>query len=161
MGRAARMVVGDRGRSGQGIGWIGHGCERVRRTSWVMARNRFDFEGMEVFRRALELVDAVDGFVGSLRGHREALAHQIFRSASSVALNVAESTGRHGYRDRARFLDMANGSARETGAAVAIADRLEIGSDEERYHLRKLLTEIVSMLTTTARRLRERARPRR
>ena len=121
-----------------------------------MARGRFDFEGMEVFRRALELVEAVDGFVEPLRGYRRALAFQMFRSATSMAQNVAESTGRHGYRDRARFLDIANGSARETGAGVAIADRLDIGSPEDRRRLRALLTEIISMLTTSARLLRER-----
>ncbi|MGK7311576.1 MAG: four helix bundle protein [Candidatus Longimicrobiales bacterium M2_2A_002] len=126
-----------------------------------MARNRFDFEDMQVFRRALELVEAVDDFVRPLRGYRKALASQMFRSASSVAQNVAESTGRNGYRDRARFLDIANGSARETGAGVAIADRLDIGSAEDRRYLRELLTEIISMLTTNARLLRERGRERR
>ena len=127
----------------------------------VMARNRFDFEDMEVFRRAMELVEAVDEFVRPLRGYRRALASQMFRSASSVAQNVAESTGRSGHRDRARFLDIANGSARETGAGVVIADKLDIGSAEDRRHIRKLLTEIISMLTTNARLLRERGRTRR
>jgi four helix bundle protein len=124
-----------------------------------MARDRFDFEAMEVLRRAMEMVEAVDSFVGPLRGYRKALAFQMFRSACSVPLNVAESTGRKGYRDRAHFLDIANGSARETGAGVAIADRLDIGTAADRRHLRVLLTEIIAMLTTNARLLRARGNP--
>lgn len=136
----------------RGLATAGAGAHRG-----AMARDRFDFEDMEVFRRALELVEAVDDFVRPLRGYRRALASQMFRSASSVAQNVAESTGRNGYRDRARFLDIANGSARETGAGVTIADRLDIGTPEDRRHLRKLLTELISILTTNARLLRERS----
>lgn len=111
-----------------------------------------------MFRRTLEMIEAVDAFVRPLRGYRKALAFQMFRSACSVAHNVAESTGRHGYRDRAHFVDMVNGSARETGAGVAIADRLDIGTAAHRRHHRRHLTEIISMLTTNARLLRERAR---
>jgi len=122
-----------------------------------MARDRFDFEDMEVFHRALEMIDAVDAFVEPIRGYRKALALQMFRSACSVAQNTAESTGRNGYRDRAHFLDIANSSARETGAGVAIADRLDIGSAADRRHLRELLTEIISKHTTNARLLRGRA----
>lgn len=81
----------------------------------------------------------------------------MFDAAYSVALNVGESTGKESGLDRARFLDIANGSARETGAAVCIADRLGVGPEESRLRLRSLLVEIISMLTTQARLLRERA----
>ncbi|MGH7593719.1 MAG: four helix bundle protein, partial [Gemmatimonadales bacterium] len=44
---------------------------------------------------------------------RYELVAQIRRAAASIAANIAESRGRVGARDRARFLHIAQGSARE------------------------------------------------
>lgn len=123
-----------------------------------MARNRFDFEDTASFQRALDLVEAADDFVRHFRGHRKSLGYHMFDAAHSVALNISESGGKESRLDRARYLDIANGSARETGAAVCIGDRLEIGPEDVRLRLRALLVELISMLTTQARLLRQRAR---
>lgn len=102
-----------------------------------MAGNRFDFEDLEVFQRALDLVEEADGFVRHFRGHRRGLGYHLFDASYSVALNIGESTGKDSLLDRARFLDISNGSAREVGAAVCIADRLEIGPAEARLRPRR------------------------
>jgi four helix bundle protein len=47
------------------------------------------------------------------------LKNQLQRSAASVALNLAEASGRRG-QDRRRFLDYAMGSARETREGLAL-----------------------------------------
>ena len=41
------------------------------------------------------------------------LGVQLVRAADSVGANIAEGVGRHGFRDQARFLLMARGSAYE------------------------------------------------
>ncbi|PKN47561.1 MAG: hypothetical protein CVU59_02445 [Deltaproteobacteria bacterium HGW-Deltaproteobacteria-17] len=56
------------------------------------------------------------------------LKNQLQRASSSVALNLAEASGRHG-RDRRRFLDFAMGSARETREGLALL--AELGSLDE------------------------------
>ena len=138
----------------------GHGLETGWLASFVMANDRFDFEDLKVFQKSLDLVEAADEFARHFRGHRKRLGFHLFDAANSVALNIGESTGKESRLDRARFLDIGNGSARETGAAVCIADRLDIGPADLRRRLRRLLVEIISMLTTNARLLRERARRR-
>ncbi|MBU1245235.1 four helix bundle protein [Myxococcota bacterium] len=47
------------------------------------------------------------------------LKNQLQRASASVALNLAEASGRHG-KDRRRFLDFAKGSARETREGLAL-----------------------------------------
>jgi len=53
------------------------------------------------------------------------LKNQLQRASVSVALNLAEATGRRG-RDRRRFLDFAMGSARETREGLVLLSALGI-----------------------------------
>ena len=53
------------------------------------------------------------------------LKNQLQRASVSVALNLAEASGRRG-RDRRRFLDFAMGSARETREGLALLAALGI-----------------------------------
>ena len=46
------------------------------------------------------------------------LGNQLQRAASSIALNLAEGTGRSGVRDRLRFFTIAMGSIRECQAVI-------------------------------------------
>ena len=117
-------------------------------------RARFDFEDLVVFRRALDLLEATDRLVYSFEGHRRKLAFNMFDAAGSVVYNIAESRGRKTTADRAHFLDVANGSAHETGAGACIAEHLRIGSPEARARVRTLSLEVIAMLTTMTARIR-------
>jgi four helix bundle protein len=119
-----------------------------------MRRDRFEFEGLVVFRKAVDLVEEVDRMVSHFQGHRRSTGLQMYDSATSIALNVAESRRRTTRADRARFLDIANGSASETAGALCIADRLEVGPEPARTRIRSLLHEIMAMLSTMTRTLR-------
>ena len=46
------------------------------------------------------------------------LGNQLARAASSIALNIAEGTGRRGVKDRLRFFTIAMGSIRECQAVI-------------------------------------------
>ena len=53
------------------------------------------------------------------------LTSQVRRAAVSVACNIAEGSGRLSDADFLRFLGIANGSLRETGYLIHLANRLE------------------------------------
>lgn len=111
----------------------------------------FDHERLEVYRLSLELVERIDRFASGFRGIRKHLSWQLHRAACSVPLNIAEGNGRYGRKDRAQFLRVATGSALECSAIMAIADRLGIGSEQDRQAIRDLLRSIVRILVTMTR----------
>ena len=51
------------------------------------------------------------------------LKDQILRASSSIALNLAEGSGRSSHKDQLRFFHMAFGSIRECQAALDLAPR--------------------------------------
>lgn len=50
------------------------------------------------------------------------LKEQLLRSASSIVLNLAEGRGKHTQKEQLRFFHIAMGSARESQAALMLAD---------------------------------------
>lgn len=69
---------------------------------------------------AYDLVEALSSVIPAVRKHDRHLADQLRRAASSVALNLAESTGNRDGNRRLR-IETAFGSAQETKAALHIA----------------------------------------
>jgi four helix bundle protein len=72
---------------------------------------------------SLDLVTAVAAPLAVLAAVDAPLADQLRRAAQSVALNLAEGSGRRG-ADRRRFYRNAHGSLLEARTALAIATRL-------------------------------------
>jgi four helix bundle protein len=72
---------------------------------------------LDVYRASLELAAAINRQSDKLDG---ALRQQASRATPSVVLNLAEALGRRG-KDRAHFLSIALGSAREVRAIVDVA----------------------------------------
>jgi four helix bundle protein len=70
---------------------------------------------------ALDLVRALRPVVAKLRTYSADVADQVERAATSVVLNLAEGSRRHG-RDPRRFFDMAHGSAGEIRGALEVAE---------------------------------------
>ena len=73
-----------------------------------------------VYDAALCLVSALRPVLEQLKKQDRALADQVRRAASSVALNIAEGNRRAG-QDRLQFFRIAAGSAAEVHAALEVA----------------------------------------
>ncbi len=69
---------------------------------------------------SLEMLEAVQPLVARIKRHDRSLADQLVRAASSVTLNLAESSYSDPGNRRARLFTAA-GSANETRAALRVA----------------------------------------
>jgi four helix bundle protein len=81
--------------------------------------------------------------------HRHA-RDQWLRAAQSIPLNIAEGNGKRSLKDRARYLDIARGSALECAAiqdVLVVSGGLSRETDQE---LKSRLVRIVAMLTRMA-----------
>ena len=110
----------------------------------------FDHDRLDVYRLAIEYVADAFDVSKSLGGLHRHARDQWLRAAQSIPLNIAEGNGKRSLKDRARFFDIARGSAFE---CAAIQDVLAVsgGLDEAASRDMKLkLKRIVSMLTRMA-----------
>lgn len=94
--------------------------------------DKFRFLEWEVYRYSKELLFLILGVVKKLpREYRFELGSQIIRSSFSIALNIAEGSGKTSDKELNRFIDIALGSVNETLAAADILkDNDFIGSAE-------------------------------
>jgi four helix bundle protein len=74
------------------------------------------------------------------------ITSQMRRATISISSNIAEGTGRHSAKDKARFTEMAYGSALELLNQCILSNDLEFLEENKYLELRKDLTEITAML---------------
>jgi four helix bundle protein len=112
----------------------------------------FHHEKLIVYRRALEFAGWSQILIDSLT-KETSTRDQLERAGDSIALNIAEGNGKFSTKDRARFFQIAHGSALECAACLDLfvarqcceVDRIEKG--------KLILEEIVKMLFTMLDRL--------
>jgi four helix bundle protein len=112
----------------------------------------FHHEKLIVYRRALEFAGWSQILIDSLT-KKTSTRDQLERAGDSIALNIAEGNGKFSIKDRARFFQIAHGSALECAACLDLfvargccdVDRIEKG--------KLILEEIVKMLFTMLDRL--------
>jgi four helix bundle protein len=110
----------------------------------------FDHDRLDVYRLSIEYVADAFGSSRSLEGLHRHARDQWLRAAQSIPLNIAEGNGKRSLKDRARFLDIARGSALE---CAAIQDVLVVSGGlnrETSFGLKSKLVRIVAMLTRMA-----------
>jgi four helix bundle protein len=115
-----------------------------------MTETTFDHDRLDVYRLAVEY--AAESFLVAkgLSGLHRHARDQWLRAAQSIPLNIAEGNGKRSLNDRARFLDIARGSALECAAiqdVLAASGGPAAGPDRA---MKGRLHRIVAMLTRMA-----------
>ena len=115
-----------------------------------MTDNIFDHDRLDVYRLAIEYIADTFGVAKDLSGLHRHARDQWLRAAQSIPLNIAEGNGKRSTKDRARFFDIARGSAFECAAVqdvLVASNGLDSASSRQ---LKAKLKRIVSMLTQMA-----------
>jgi four helix bundle protein len=106
------------------------------------------FTDLAVWRKAHEFVLAVYAFTaGFPRQETYGLALQMRRAAVSIPSNIAEGFRRRGKADKARFMNVAEGSIEECRYFLILATDLSYGDTSS---LSALLDEVSRMLSAYA-----------
>jgi four helix bundle protein len=85
----------------------------------------FRFESLEVFRLAIDYAEMIYRLTKRFpKEEMFGLTANVRRAATSIAMNIAEGSGRGTRKDFSHFIDVASGSLFETVAAMMIAERL-------------------------------------
>ena len=107
-------------------------------------------EKLDVYKAAIDfLVISNNISVKYPRGFSP-MGDQLRRASLSIPLNISEGYGRTSKADRARFYDIARGSAHECGAIFDASLILKFINDEQFREGKVLLYRIVSMLVKMA-----------
>ena len=116
----------------------------------------FDHEKLDVYRESI----AFCGWAGELLATisaRAAVKDQLDRASTSIPLNIAEGNGKFSARDRARFLEIARGSALECAACLDVMVVRGLVAEEGLSAQKEQLSRIVQMLMGMLRKFSGRA----
>lgn len=107
----------------------------------------FGFEKLQVWQKSRQTSLKVYKMTAKFPNEEKfGLTSQMRRAAISISSNIAEGTGRHSAKDKARFTEMAYGSALELLNQCILSNDLEFLEEQKYLELRKDLTEITAML---------------
>jgi four helix bundle protein len=109
-----------------------------------------DHTKLDVYHRALDLLDRVDAIYEAMPKGRAHLKDQLDRAATSVVLNVAEGAGEFSKDEKQRFYRIARRSATETGAILDILGRRGTVTADLLQPAHDLVVRVVSMLVRLA-----------
>lgn len=91
---------------------------------------KFKYEDLEIWQIALELIRSVYEILKKFPADEKYdLISQGKRAVTSIALNIAEGSGRHTDRDFSAFINRAITSLQEVDAVLKIGVRLEYIND--------------------------------
>jgi four helix bundle protein len=116
----------------------------------------FDHEKLDVYREAIAFCSWTGELLNSISA-RAAAKDQLDRASTSIPLNIAEGNGKFSVKDRARFLEVARGSALECAAALDVLVARKLAASDQVDMAKEHLVRIVQMLMGMLRRFSERA----
>jgi four helix bundle protein len=116
----------------------------------------FDHEKLDVYRESIDFCGWVGEFLASI-STRAAAKDQLDRASTSIPLNIAEGNGEFSSKDRARFFEVARGSALESAACLDVLLVRKLAMEEQIILAKERLSRIVQMLIGLLRKFSERA----
>jgi four helix bundle protein len=116
----------------------------------------FDHEKLDVYRESIAFCGWVGEFLGAISA-KAAAKDQLDRASTSIPLNIAEGNGKFSAKDRARFFEVARGSALECAACLDVLLVRKLVSEGQIVAPKETLARIVQMLVGLLRRYSDRA----
>jgi four helix bundle protein len=111
----------------------------------------FDHEKLDVYRESILFCGWVGEVLATITA-RAAVTDQLDRASTSIPLNIAEGNGKFSDRDRARFLEIARGSALECAACLDVMVVRTLLTEAVITLQKERLSRIVQMLMGMLRR---------
>lgn len=115
----------------------------------------FDHEKLDVYREAIAFCGWTGELLAALSA-KAAVKDQLDRASTGIPLNIAEGNGKISPRDRARFLEIARGSALECAACLDVLVVRKLAAEIQIEPAKERLSRIVQMLMGMLRRFSER-----
>ena len=120
-----------------------------------MNEERFDFENLKVYQKALEYVDFVYEITKDFsKTEVFSLVDQFKRASISICLNIAEGSG-GSKGEFNKFLKIARRSVRECVAITEISYRQKFIGDKVKQRSRSFCLELSKMITGLIKSLKE------
>ena len=116
----------------------------------------FDHKKLDVYQKAIGFCGWVGDFLAAASA-KAAAKDQLDRASTSIPLNIVEGNGKFFVKDRARFLEMARGSALECAACLDVLLVRKLTGEEEVIAAKEKLARIVQMLIGSLRKFSDRA----
>ena len=116
----------------------------------------FDHEKLDAYQEAIAFCGWVGEFLTAISA-KAAAKDQLDRASTSIPLNIAEGNGKFSAKDRARFFEMARGSALECAACLDVLLVRKLASEQQVVGQKEKLARIVQMLIGLLRKFSERA----
>lgn len=109
--------------------------------------NKFDFENLKVYQKALDYIDFVYEITNSFpKGEQFGLTSNFQRAAQSIALNIGEGSG--GSKTEFRyFLRISSRSIRECIVCTTIAKRRNYLNQKQEIESRSQCVELSKMIS--------------
>src|SRR5690349_23181104 len=104
----------------------------------------FDDEKLDVYRESIAFCGWVGEFLAAISA-KAAAKDQLDRASTSIPLNIAEGNGKFSARDRARFFEMARGSALECAACLDVLLTRKLATEQQVAEKKERLARIVQM----------------
>src|SRR5690349_24875192 len=90
----------------------------------------FDDEKLDVYRESIAFCGWVGEFLSAISA-KAAAKDQLDRASTGIPLNIAEGDGKFSTTDRARFFEVARGSALECAACLDVLLVRNLASEEQ------------------------------
>lgn len=108
----------------------------------------FDFEHLEIYKKSIDLIDRVYKVTKNFpREEIFGITSQFRRASISIALNVAEGSGRSKKLEKRRFYEIARASVFECIPIIEISKNQNYIGEDEFTQFRGICIELGRMLT--------------